>query len=157
MLRESRVRPATEEEKQELSERMHRELIVPNTATILEITGRGEIAFAVFEPMPEVVPDLRRAGWRKNPVFQMSRGVAARLAMCSSHGVARRWVQRREGPGRIFLAIHYGCLLLNLDSEGALSIEPGWLNGDGEGRAAGWIDAFEGRPVLDQRHRRRRR
>ncbi|MBI5477329.1 MAG: hypothetical protein HY906_00650 [Deltaproteobacteria bacterium] len=98
--------------------------IKPNAEAIAPIVARGKIAVVVFEPHDE--EPIRNLGWDgESPVFQLAEATAERMAQ-TMHGdrVTQRWLRRR-GRGRILIFMHYGTLLLNVDPEKGVSIEPG--------------------------------
>jgi len=81
----------------------------------------------VFEPGEDTQAWLRdRFEWRGAPVFAMSEEMRRELAQ-TDH-VTQAWLGRRWESGdplRVFFVVHGGTLLLNLDRNGGLSIEPG--------------------------------
>ncbi len=112
--------------------------IKPHAEKIAEIAARGDIAVVVFE-VDDMFGDrrlietskagLRALGWRGENVFALNRTRATRL-LADADAVTARWVGRRQrGVTRIFVAMHTGTLLVNLDAEG-YSLERGSPDAD---------------------------
>lgn len=122
---ESEAKAASRAEAAALFERLFKSGIQPHAQAITEILSRGEIAVVVFELHPSHRKAARAIGWKGKPVFPIPRATAYRMAMATGDEVTRRWVKREQGPGRIFVMMHLGTLLLNLDPETGFSLEPG--------------------------------
>jgi len=102
-------------ENQALLEQLHQD-IVRNSAEIEPILEDGDIAQLTIEGS-------------KLSVERIDQARAGRVAMILEHDypkdeVAPRWFRRSEGPGRVFVVMGEGSLLLNITDNG-ISLEPG--------------------------------
>lgn len=124
----------TDPKTQHWFERVVKDLFKPNAETFAEILARDGIAVALFEPMALAQATARMLGWNgSSPVFEMPRKVikpyARRIERDFGDEVCADWLTRRRGPGRIFLLVHAGNLLINVDSDGYW-LEPGSLDAE---------------------------
>ena len=112
---EQRVLESGTPENQALLEELHQD-IVRSSAEIEPILEDGDIAQLTIEGS-------------KLSVERIDQARAGRVAMILEHDypkdeVAPRWFRRSQGPGRVFVVMGEGSLLLNISDNG-ISLEPG--------------------------------
>jgi hypothetical protein len=115
----------------DLFKRFLRDAIGPNAHQVAEITGRGAVAFAVYEATPlgrkRIQEDF---GWDgMSAVFEVPRVLVNQLSRnldkVGDHAAAA-WL-RGYRQGRLFVFLQGGTLCCNLGEDG-ISIEPGTLD-----------------------------
>jgi hypothetical protein len=83
--------------------------IRPHEADVLAIASRGEVVVAVFKPAEEVRATLTTMGWEGQPVFGVSREVAAR-----HFPDAAEWLAK-PGAVHVLVALDTGTVQVDFD------------------------------------------
>lgn len=119
------IRISTPQETREIQEVVSAYLI-ENQPDIQAVAVRGQIPIVVLDPSSQWELLLSQIGWDgASAVFPMGR-VYRRVLAAHSDPTTARWLRRTTGPLRVFLVIHSGSLLLNIDPEAmTIRIEPG--------------------------------
>jgi len=126
------------EKTQETMDRIINNAIKPNAEEIASIFIRDDIACVVYDLDPECRNVAKALGWDgKTPVFKIPKSVRKTFAhnlrvSCPDDKVTPRWLEGNR-PGRIFLMVHTGTLLMNYEPEVGYTLEPGstdpgWMN-----------------------------